>query len=294
MKNKEFIKVPIRRIPNEIQSHKFSDFEIHIFKPKPGLEEIKVDAHRHDYYHIMLVESGHGENIIDFKTYDVKPNALFFISPGQVHSIAIDQNAKGYVLSFNSNFFLLNDNIQKLLDFPFFHSISNSPAIYLPKENQKIKHICDDIYTEFNSNEKGNVKMIRALLEILLIQSSRFHTHSTQSDIPVYSTHQLRTLEALIDKHFKEYKHLNDYADLMHISSKHLNSLCKKGINKTVTNLIHERTMLESKRLLLFTNNTISEIAFELGFSDKSYFMRFFKKHTNSTADTYRNQGFEM
>ena len=64
----------------------------------------------------------------------------------------------------------------------------------------------------------------------------------------------------------------------MFISAKHLNNLCKKGLNKTVTNLIHERIMIEAKRLLLFTDNSISEIAFELGFTDKSYFMRFLKK----------------
>ena len=65
--------------------------------------------------------------------------------------------------------------------------------------------------------------------------------------------------------------------------------MCKKGINKTVLNLIHERILIEAKRLLLFTTNTITEIAYELGFTDTSYFMRFFKKHTSLTADAYRN-----
>ena len=83
---------------------------------------------------------------------------------------------------------------------------------------------------------------------------------------------------------------LSDYADLMFISPKHLNSLCKKGLNKTVTNLIHERNLIEAKRLLLFTDNSVAEIAFELGFADKSYFMKFFKKHTKLTADMFRKQ----
>ena len=81
---------------------------------------------------------------------------------------------------------------------------------------------------------------------------------------------------------------MDDYSQLMYLSLKHLNNISKKGLNKTITNLIHEKLLLEAKHLLLFTENSISEIAYELGFKDGFYFMRFFKKNISVTADEYR------
>lgn len=289
MRKKQPEELPIRTFDNSVDEKILSNFSIDKVTPEREGENVIVEAHRHDYYHIMFIKDGYGEHSIDFKTYPVKPNSIFFVSPGQVHSVTIDENADVYVISFNSEFIILNNSVQKLLDYPFFHSMNNAPVIHLEENYSKIRVILEDMFEEYHSPNKGKDNILRALLEVLLVRASRMYPQPNE-DAPLHLTFQLRKLEALIDAHYKEYKMLNDYAEMMHISPKHLNSLCKKGLNKTVTNLIHERILLEAKRILLFTDNSISEIAFELGFADKSYFMRFFKKHTSLTADSYRNQ----
>ncbi|MCT4637597.1 MAG: AraC family transcriptional regulator [Bacteroidales bacterium] len=294
MRKKEVEHLPVRTIEGEFGHKALSKFDIVSLKEDSTDKGIIAESHRHDYYHIMFVSRGNGEHSIDFKTYDIKPNSIFFVSPGQVHSLVIDKNVDGYVVSFDSEFFTLNNTVQKLIDFPFFHSINNDPVLYLSRANETIQNLLDDMYNEYRADEKGKENVLRALIEILLIRSSRMYSQPVINEAPTHLTFQLRKLEALIDTHFKEYKLLNDYADMMYISAKHLNSLCKKGLNKTVTNLIHERTLTEAKRLLLFTDNTISEIAFELGFTDKSYFMRFFKKSTKLTADSFRKQNKDV
>ena len=290
MRKKEFEKLPIRSIENIINNTEVSKFEIGKLEAEKNEGKIIVESHRHDYYHIMYIKNGVGKHSIDFKTFEIKPNMMFFVSPGQVHSLEISSEAEGYVISFDSGFYHLSDNFQKLLDYPFFHSISNTPLINLNNENNKIQLAWDELFEEYNSKSNDKNNILRALFEILLIRASREYEKPIETEKPAYITYQLRKLETLIDNHFKEYKSLNDYADLMHISPRHLNSLCKKALNKTVMNLIHERTLTEAKRLLLFTQNSVTEIAYELGFSDTSYFMRFFKKHTSLTADTFRNQ----
>ncbi|OIQ18126.1 MAG: hypothetical protein BM557_07900 [Flavobacterium sp. MedPE-SWcel] len=289
MRKKEFIDLPIKSIDN-ILNKDISKFEIEQLTGDNNGEQIIVEPHRHDFYHIMYIKNGIGKHSIDFKTYDIEPNMMFFVSPGQVHSLETSIDTEGYVISFDSGFYHLSDNFQKLLDYPFFHSISNLPVIHLNEINNKIQPVWDELYEEYNSKTTDKNNMLRALFEVLLIRASRAYEKPIESVKPAYLTYQLRKLETLIDVHFKEYKLLNDYADLMHISPRHLNSLCKKALNKTVMSLIHERTLTEAKRLLLFTKNSVTEIAIELGFTDTSYFMRFFKKHTSLTADTYRNQ----
>jgi len=288
MPRKEFENLPIRSYEDELNSVQTSIFEIGLLKEKCDLSQVQIPPHRHDYYHIMFIKNGRGQHTIDFKTYDIQPNSIFFVSPGQVHSLTIDSDAEGYVISFNSSFYLLKDNFEKLIDFPFFHSINNAPYVYLNSDQGKIQTLWEDIYEEFNPKEKHGNKVLRALLELLLIRISSTYSKPIIEDKPTYLTYQIRKLETLVDLHFKTHRVLNDYAELMHISSTHLNSICKKALNKTVKNLIHERQLIEAKRLLLFTNNSIAEIAYELGFTDKSYFMRFFKKQTSVTADTYR------
>ncbi len=290
MKKKEFENVPIRSLENILSKQEVSKFEIGLLKPEKNNDKIIIEPHRHDYYHIMFVKNGVGEHIIDFKTYEIIPNSIFFVSPGQVHSLEISSEAEGYVISFNSDFYLLNDSLEKLLNFPFFHSLSNAPVVYLPENSTKVKELWEELYEEYTTDLKDKNNILRALLEVLLIRISRLYIQPIKNEEKTSNlTYQLRKLETLIDTHYKEYRLLNDYANLMHVSPVHLTSLCKKGLNKTVKNLIHERLLIEAKRLLLFTNNSITEIAFELGFADKSYFMRFFKKQTSYTADSYRN-----
>lgn len=291
MKKKEFTAIPIRSIEkSNVFGQSLSNFGINILTLEPHQNQLIVPPHRHDYYHIMLVKKGIGEHTIDFKTYAIHSSTMFFISPGQVHSLELDKDAEGYVISFNASFYHINENFQKLLDYPFFHSLSNSPIIHLNAEKEKIISLWDELYEEYQAQRKNKEKLLRALLDVLLIRASSIYQNPKGDNKPVYITYQLRKLETLIDQHFKEHRLLNDYAKLMHISPRQLNSICKKGLNKTVVNLLHERLLIEAKRLLLFTNNSIHEIAYELGFADTSYFMRFFKKQTSSTADAYRNQ----
>lgn len=286
MRKKEFKDVPIRTI-DHIINKEVSKFEIERLTGSIVGNQMIVAPHRHNFYHIMFVKNGVGEHAIDFKTYDIKPNSIFFVSPGQVHSLKASSDIEGYVISFDSAFYHLNDNFQKLLDYPFFHSINNTPVVRLKENDKKIVTAWEELFEEHKSKTKDN--LLRALFEVLLIRVARVYQEPKTSNNPVYLTYQIRKLETLIDTHYKIHKKLEDYADLMHVSSKHLNSLCKKALNKTVINLIHERILIEAKRLLLFTKNTVTEIAHELGFADTSYFMRFFKRHTSVTAEMFRN-----
>ena len=104
--------------------------------------------------------------------------------------------------------------------------------------------------------------------------------HTMGDAVPVVST----ALGAkLIEKHFKQYKYPKDYALLMHMSEKHLNRICKTCLNKTASQLILERIVLEAKRMLAFAEFSVSQIADELGYSNSSYFIRLFKKKTGKT-----------
>jgi AraC family transcriptional regulator, transcriptional activator of pobA len=152
------------------------------------------------------------------------------------------------------------------------------------KRLKRIEFIYDQIVEEYNGTELMKFQKIASQLNILYIEISRFYLQGTvtakrkQTQIA-----QVRKLESLIDLNFKNVKFPKDYAEMMFISDKHLNRISKATLNKTTSDLISDRIILEAKRMLMYGSLSVSEIAFELGYGDNSYFFRMFKKKTGQT-----------
>ena len=97
-------------------------------------------------------------------------------------------------------------------------------------------------------------------------------------------------LLSLIDEHFISKKHSEYYADQLSLSIKRVNELSQKYFSKTVTRMIHEKIIVEARRELAFTSKSVKSIASDLGFQDVAYFSRFYKKSTQQTPQSFRNQ----
>ena len=92
----------------------------------------------------------------------------------------------------------------------------------------------------------------------------------------------------LLETRISEIKNVSQYADLLNLSPYQLNAITKASVGKTVAQLIDEQIILEAKRYLLATPNQVKDIAWNLGYEDVSYFIRFFKKHTGHSPDAFR------
>jgi len=98
----------------------------------------------------------------------------------------------------------------------------------------------------------------------------------------------LRNFMDLIEVHFKSLKLPKDYAALLYITPNHLNAVTKEQLGYSAGELIRNRVLLEAKRLLVVKNYSIAEIAYELNFSDASYFTKFFKKAVGCTPEDFK------
>ncbi len=269
---------------------KSSFFDIKILERHNREREEIHQPHRHDCYLILVVTEGKGKHFIDFETYEIKPFTAFLLTPGQVHSWELSVDTKGFVLFFTSSFYLMNQQDKKLADLPFI------PTGGIQLDSQKEKSLVvmlTEMVKENGLSEIGRDELLRSSLDILLIRLSRYHSPIQSSSTPTI-TLQIRQLNSLIEKHFLTLKSASDYADKMNITPKHLNDVSKKALNKTVSDLIHERQLLEAKRLLAYTNTTIKSIADHLGFNDKSYFNRFFKKYTDIPPEQFRESELKV
>ncbi|RDV13253.1 helix-turn-helix domain-containing protein [Pontibacter diazotrophicus] len=110
---------------------------------------------------------------------------------------------------------------------------------------------------------------------------------------PTRHSERLFRLSSLIENYYREHRGVSFYADALDITPKHLNSLCRQYLHTTVADMQHKRLLIESKRLLFFSSLSVKQIAYQLGFEDTSYFVRFFKRITGLTPTQLRSGGSE-
>lgn len=245
--------------------------------------------HRHDFFFMVYFTQGSGTHTIDFITYPIQPGDIFFMSPAQVHSWELSEDIDGFVAFFSADFYLKDFAQHKLFDFPFFNTTQYQPMLHLPPSHIGfVTNTMQSIYTEFRQQEKQVDEVLQSYLNILLIKLSRIYQQHTASGISSHLIHQIRQLETLIDTHYIDQKSVQAYADMMHLSVKQLNHVCKTALNKSTSELIQDRIVLEAKRLLVHSDWTIAQVGAHLQYFDNAYFTRFFKKITGLTPDQFR------
>jgi len=246
--------------------------------------------HKHTFYHLVLFTKGTGTHAIDFKTFDVTPNQIYFMIPGQVHSWNFEGQVDGYVIHFSSSFFesflLKNEYLDQ---FPFFSGVIEDAVIQIePALQQKITRLFEDIITESDITDRMSLDLIRSLLLQVFILLSRTTTGQKEKQALPYNYTLLKTFQKLIEKNFATLNLPRDYAELMYITPNHLNALCNDLLGISAGEVIRNRILLEAKRLLINLDLTIAEIGYQLNFNDNSYFTKFFKKYTGSTPEEFR------
>jgi AraC-like DNA-binding protein len=264
-----------------------TEFEITRFE---DMDEPDVEAtHKHTFYEIMWIESGTSEQVIDHREYSVEPKTLFFISPGQVHEFEEWQGIQGGSIFFTEDFFLLHQqNKDKLFELSFLDNLYAQPSMKPDTASYtEIQRTIDFMLHEHRRPDRRH-SITQALLHILLAQIQR--CIDTQSQMPMARHYVLifKHFKHLLDQHFGEHLSASDYAARLHITQHHLNHVVKHVTGKTTTELIRARNILEAKRMLVFTDRSIANIAENLGFFDASYFAKLFKVETGVTPGEFK------
>lgn len=254
-------------------------------------------AHRHDFYATILFTGGSGIHEIDFLKYEVSAGSLFFMSPGQVHSWDLSDDIEGYIFFCSQDFYEMHYVNQKLRNFPFFGSASFPRKLQLnASELESTVHLMNALQEEYHSQHIMKSGLMLSLMSQIFIQSARYFSrdagHSVSSASFSYFKHY-QEFERLVEEHFAEKKSIVFYAALLNISPKHLNRITQTVVRKTATDVITERVILEARRMLMYLDESLVEIAFRLGYEEYSYFIRVFRKISGQTPTqfirTYRS-----
>ncbi len=251
--------------------------------------------HRHDFYQFIWLKAGHGELECDLKRAPFRENSLFFFAPGRMHSWRHRVATSGVLVGVAPEFFNADTTQPGFLGRLDYLQDMAIPMLALDGESAaEMDALFQDLLRESANPDTGIDDIVRALLVLILTRTRRLLNKAKQDQnqtlghAPGLDLPLARRFRAALETHFPKLLKVSDYAALLHVSRSHLNDELRRHTGLTASDHIHDRLLLEAKRLLVYSPCTISEIAYHLEFRDPSYFGRFFRQRTAITPGEYR------
>lgn len=248
---------------------------------------------RNNFYSLIWITEGKGSSKVDVAEYDVTNGMLFAFSPYQPFMFS-SNSIKGVALHFHPDFFCIHKHQAEVAcNGVLFNNIYQPPFTFVNDATAKtLAGLITQMKAEMTHNALAQYEILVSYLKIFLITASRLKAEQQPEAAAMLAEIKepflLQTLKDAIEKDFRKKHSPSEYAEALNISAKALAKITKNYFNKTLTELISERIIIEAKRELYLTKKTVKEIAYELGYDDEHYFSRFFKTNADVSPQLYR------
>jgi len=243
----------------------------------------KTLPHKHDdYYEILYLSQGSGFHSIDTENYPIVPPAMYFVRKEHVHYWEIDSDPEGFVIILRKDFFTKSlDGELRML----FMKIFSHTCLFL-KDSTTIDALISLLAEEYKNEDESSFHVSEGLLKSLftkVLAVSDTFSSSTEFKPGIY-----QSFIELLSSAAEIKNSVNFYSRKLNTTPQNLNAVCRKEVNQSAADVISEFLINEAKRLLLYSNQTVSEISYSLKFNDSSHFIKYFRRHTGKTPHSFR------
>lgn len=250
-----------------------------------------VKPHRHnDLHQLVWIEQGSVGVILDEESMTLESPVLISVPPPVIHAFELQTGAKGVSLTLSQNY------ITKIAS--HFEGMANSTlglARLIPRETliegtNQVSNLFKQISVEYLRNHPQRRAAMYGHVMLLFVEIVRL-LHLPTGDTPSVHTKQqavFRDFEALVEAHFYDRWRISNYVNALATNERTLRRICHTITGLTPGGILQQRIALEAKRSLLYTDKTVAEICYALGFNDPAHFTKFFIRNTNTTPTTYR------
>jgi len=249
--------------------------------------------HRAQFYHILWIEKGSGTHFVDFNPISIEDNAILFIPHNSVNVFDKNGTYHGKTILFTNNFFCKNNSdLQFLQTSMLFSDLYNIGKIKVNQQLSDLRVFLNSIETEYNRKpDSVQYEVLHNMLHVFLLQAEREMRKQGYEELkPSANLDYLMLFKDLLEQNFRKDRAVKKYASELSLSEKQLHKATTSLLDKTPKQIIDERVLLEAKRLLAHSTQTIKEVAYELGYDEPTNFIKYFRKHTNSTPSEFREQ----
>lgn len=284
---------------SDIKKYAFKDglpleFEIidlsKIFSSK---KEMMVVPHRPQFYHMLWIEKGSGTHYVDFSPIELEDNLIIFVPHNSVNCFDKEGTYKGKSVIFTNNFFCKNPHDAQFLNTTRLYSdLYDIATIKSSCGNAELNLTFKAMESEFKrSADKLHYGILRSLLHVFLFQAEReMRLQGFEELKPCANLDYLILFKDLLEKNFRKERSVNKYVSELSLSDKQLYKATTTLLDKTPKQIIDERVLLEAKRLLVHGNQSVKEVAYDLGYDEPTNFIKYFRKHTGATPSEFRER----
>lgn len=248
-------------------------------------------THRAAFYHILWFQTGCPTHLVDFKPVEIKPYTVLFLNKDTVQRFDKAGGFDGKAILFTDSFFCKTESdIKFLRNTILFNDLFDISQIQL--QDTTIADLFEQMEAELEHDKDiAQADILKNFLHNFLLLAER--ERRKQNFIEVKRGPDLDYLmlfKDLLENSYRQHKQVSYYASELSITEKRLNQATSKILDKSPKQIIDERVMLEAKRLLAHTHESVKEIGFALGFEEPTNFVKFFRKHASTTPTEFRTQ----
>lgn len=259
---------------------------------RPNMSHDPTQSHRVHFYVMILVTEGEGQHTIDFKTYPYSKGSIVTIRKDQIHNFH-QSDAKGYMLLFTEEYvlsYLESKSAQKINEL-FNELLFDQHTRLSKKELEEILVLVQHIQQEFNIPSDNHTSgIIRNFLQILTSKMHRIRSKSSHATLNHRYTTSFLQFQQLVEQNCQQNRSVNFYADKLNITSRTLNNITQSVAGKSAKKHVDDTLILQIKRLLINTELSIKEIAYQSGFDEPTNLFKYFKRFVHRTPQDFRSQ----
>lgn len=245
-----------------------------------------IPFHRHDHEELIIITHGNPVHYLDYSKEKLQPPVIVYVAQGKVHNFVPDADTCGWVIRFKNELvpqskFNFYSNFLDQINYPLTDDYCSTT----------LDSLCEIMLKEYRE-EPINYQVIKHLLSALL---SKLESDSRKDylDNQSSSRSQIVTFNSflkILEFNYMRSEGADFYAEKLNMSTRNLNLISQSVFGKSVTEIIETRKLIEARNQLLNSGKSVSEIGYELGYNEKSYFTRVFRKKTGVTPTEYRDQ----
>ena len=246
-----------------------------------------IQPHRKANYFFAFIENGSLTHKVDLNDLTITNGQLFFVLPNQIHSVPAQR--KNDIECFKMSF---DQNCLSLLPKQFFFLLNplNSQIISFDHDSRQRVKILFEILNKIlhSDNDQKDAEIILAHLNSLLTEFNNAYFKSVVKEKSV-TTKLSKYIEfqITVETHLTEQQSINTIADNLSVTTNNLYNIVKEFSGVSPKEFITNRLMLEAQRKLFYSETSVKELAYELGFTDPDYFSKLFKKNTGKSVTQF-------
>jgi AraC family transcriptional regulator, transcriptional activator of pobA len=284
------------RVPRPIHEH----FDVRYIQENLKTVKMQMPPFRNPCFMISITLKGQGSvHYAGTEAFRVGDLTVFFTAPGQLQSWEVLPDWEGIYVIFSKEFFTINRIIlEEIQASPFFDIDNRVSLTLLPDEASELLVLFEKIKAEATSIFSNKFEFVKSYLRLAIMYLNRYYEKRIQNNQKpnpqATGIATVRAFQELISENIKadhKLRAVAEFAQALSIHPNHLNAVCKEVVGKTASELLQDSILLQAKSLIMNSEYSMKEIAYQLGYEEPNYFFRFFKKHIGLTPSEFKNKG---